>query len=507
MTSLNDILAAEAKRLGYNQQPAFDGTAARKLHVVGNDNPRAQRWVSSKIDAQVADLAAMGPDSGRNHALNAIAYSLGRLAPRWVDPGEIADQLLVACMTNGLVAEDGRRACEATITSGLSKGMQDPRDPPVSDNTDADDWLRTLPEATTPPRPDQTVIDGIVYDAEGTALGYAPKPLQRLDMALLTQPCPDPEWLVEGRMTRRSLTLLGAKPGIGKSWTALDLTIALATGRNWLGHTVPGKFRVLYIDVENGEVLARRRLQQLGADPAAMGDRLYYVTESVMFPGGADSRRYADTLAEFRPDLVVIDTLASSAPSAEKDTEAMSLFLSDVWHRAREAGASVLVLAHLRKSQQGAGKDDPLDSFRGAGHLAGAASRAWLLDPRGAEKFVLRDVKTREFPACPPTVLELVDEDLPPGSLTPKRTTVTVQGFEEDDLSPDMQFQHAALAFIDAHPLGQATTKDLVHLGDSLGMPEKTVSNLLTRLKNDGVLLWVRKGLYSRPHTDRLESA
>lgn len=497
--NLNEILAAEAKRLGYKQPPAQNDTP-RTLTVVNSDSSRASAWAARKLEGVCADLAAMGQDSGRNAALNAAAYSLGRLSPKWLDEDTIHGHLLAASQRNGLVAEDGQRACEKTIVSGLDSGQLDPRDPPVDEETDLNssirDWLDKAGVANdTGPEVDPATGEVI------------PDPLPRLDLNLLTEPCPDPDWLVEGRMTRQSLTLLGAKPGIGKSWTALDLAIALTSGRDWIGHPIGGLFRVLYIDVENGEVLARRRLQQLGADADAIGGRLYYVTEAVMFPGGKDSRRYADTLAAFKPDLVIVDTLASAAPSAERDTEAMSLFLSDIWHRARDSGSACLILAHLRKSQQGAGKDDPLDSFRGAGHLVGAASRAWLLDPRGPEKFVLRDVKTREFPACRPTRIELVDEDLPAGSLTAKRTTVTVDGYEDEDLAPEVAFQHQALELIENQPLKTASTGDLMHIATAAGLATKTASNLLTQWVKDGVLVRIRKGTYSRPVSAILEAS
>jgi hypothetical protein len=458
-------------------------------------SPYAQR----ALDAE-AQRVVDAPAGSRNHTLNRAAFSLGQLvAGGALEEDEVVHALTLAAHQAGL--DDDEIA--PTLRSGLQGGQKDPRG--VPETPDVEDWLSKLPvvepsPAAVPAEPGQD--ERLLYNPEtGEVVGVAPRPLPAMDLALLSQPCPEPEWLVEGRMTRRSLTLLGAKPGIGKSWTALDLTLALTTGRDWLGHKVHGRHRVLYIDVENGDVLARRRLQQLGADAALIGDRLHYVTEAVMFPGGDDSRRYRDTLAAFRPDLVVIDTLASAAPSAEKDTEAMSLFLSDVWHRAREAGASVLVLAHLRKSQQGAGKDDPLDSFRGAGHLVGAASRAWLLDPRGAETFVLRDVKTREFSALPPVRISLVDEDMPPGSLVPRRTTVTVDGYEDDEVSPDLAWQRDVLAFIDNHPHGQATTKDLQHLAEAAGLAEKTASNLLTEWARNGVLRRLRKGLYARPDT------
>lgn len=343
------------------------------------------------------------------------------------------------------------------------------------------------------------VPSGVVPDEVVPAPVRIPDPLPGLNLALLSEPCPPPAWLVEGRMTRSSLTLLGSKPGIGKSWTALDLAIALTTGREWLGAKIPQTSRVLYIDVENGEVLARRRLQQLGAQADAIGDRLHYVTESVIFPGGEDSKRYADTLLEFRPDLVVIDTLASSAPSAESDTESMSLFLYDVWHRARAVGAACLVLAHLRKSQQGAGKDDPLDSFRGAGHLVGAASRAWLLEPRGAGTFVLRDVKTREFPACPPTRVALVDSEAPAGAVVDKFTAVAVDGVEDEDTPESglLRFQKNVLTLIDNHPTGVCKAEALLTLGD--GETDKTLRNYLTEMVAAGVVARPKRGFYSRP--------
>ncbi|MBC7677681.1 MAG: AAA family ATPase, partial [Pseudorhodobacter sp.] len=254
-----------------------------------------------------------------------------------------------------------------------------------------------------------------------------------------------------------------------------------------------------YIDVENGEVLARRRLQQLGADAEAIGGRLHYVTESVIFPGGDDSQRYADTLIAFRPDLVVIDTLASAAPSAESDTESMSLFLYDIWHRARAVGSACLVLAHLRKSQQGAARDAPLDSLRGAGHLVGAASRAWLLEPRGPEKFVLRDVKTREFPACPPTRVSLVDSEAAAGGVVDKLTAVVVDGVEDEETAESglLRFQKNVLTLIDNHPTGVAPAAALLTLGD--GETDKTLRNYLTEMVASGVVARPKRGFYSRP--------
>jgi hypothetical protein len=52
---------------------------------------------------------------------------------RWVaagalDQAAVEDALYAAAEQNGLVADDGARQCWATIRSGLSKGLQQPKD-------------------------------------------------------------------------------------------------------------------------------------------------------------------------------------------------------------------------------------------------------------------------------------------------------------------------------------------------------------------------------------------
>ena len=62
------------------------------------------------------------------HALNRAAFSLFQL----VAGGELAEAEVIAalqqaCVTNGLVADDGWQSVHATIRSGRSAGMQHPR--------------------------------------------------------------------------------------------------------------------------------------------------------------------------------------------------------------------------------------------------------------------------------------------------------------------------------------------------------------------------------------------
>jgi Bifunctional DNA primase/polymerase, N-terminal len=75
--------------------------------------------------------------SGRNEALNKLAYKMGGLvANGWIDQRLVIRMLMLAATSCRLVQDDGAAKCEATIMSGLSAGMQLPY-PPLGEPTRA----------------------------------------------------------------------------------------------------------------------------------------------------------------------------------------------------------------------------------------------------------------------------------------------------------------------------------------------------------------------------------
>lgn len=332
-----------------------------------------------------------------------------------------------------------------------------------------------------------------------------PTTLAGLDLSALATVPSRPDFLVEDRLTRRSLVLLGAKPGVGKSWVAASLAVALALGTPWLGYRVAGPSRVLYLDAENGADVALRRLRQLGATLDGLAGRLVYSTELVLLSQPDDLARLDATLTEFRPDLVILDTLASHSPEAETDAPSMALFLANVWSKVHAAGGAMLLLHHFRKSLQGAGRDDPLDAFRGSGHLTGAASRAWVLEPvsPGQPVFVLRDVKTREFAAVDPVKVRVLDD----GEGDARTTRVVCDGTVATVEAGFDAFLEAVLATLDAVPTGHVRTGPLVELREDLGIAERTAKDYLKRAVATGVLRQPAWGWYCRTSPDLLPFA
>lgn len=109
------------------------------------DRRKFARWTADYVNARVAELASMAPNTGRNAAANRIAYTLAGLAadPRHnLEPGELTDVLLDACRSNGLVDDTSERQCIATIRSGLESGQGRPWSPGDQDD---DAWQPSAP--------------------------------------------------------------------------------------------------------------------------------------------------------------------------------------------------------------------------------------------------------------------------------------------------------------------------------------------------------------------------
>jgi hypothetical protein len=95
----------------------------------GASGKRGQRYAKAALDRQCREIAGMSANSGRNNALNAAAFLLGRMVAReWIGPGDVKDALFKAVTRCGLVKDEGADAVQATIASGLGAGLKQPHD-------------------------------------------------------------------------------------------------------------------------------------------------------------------------------------------------------------------------------------------------------------------------------------------------------------------------------------------------------------------------------------------
>lgn len=102
----------------------------RPVHTPGRAGPMPKAggpYAAAALRNSIERLLGAQPGS-RNDSLNATAYSLGRLVGAGIlDATTVTTALERAAEAIGLTAEDGPRQTAATIRSGLTTGMANPR--------------------------------------------------------------------------------------------------------------------------------------------------------------------------------------------------------------------------------------------------------------------------------------------------------------------------------------------------------------------------------------------
>jgi hypothetical protein len=210
---------------------------------------------------------------------------------------------------------------------------------------------------------------------------------------------PEPRWAVEGVLAE-GLSILGGRPKIGKSWLALALGAAIASGAEALGRIPTEAGDVLYLALEDN----KRRLQEWMRRIIHGGpwpERLHLTNAwPKTGTGGLDLLdEWCDAHLEAR--LVIVDTLARVRPirSGRGDLYAEDYRIGqDLKALADSHGIAVLVVHHLRKMDS----DDPLELLSGTLGLPGAADSVLVMKrERGKDDATLfvtgRDVEEREL--------------------------------------------------------------------------------------------------------------
>lgn len=192
---------------------------------------------------------------------------------------------------------------------------------------------------------------------------------------LMAKELPPVRWIVPGVLPE-GVTLLVGKPKLGKSWFALGLCIAVASGGMALGARSVERGEVLYLALEDNERRLQKRISKmLGGDDVP--DGLHMQTEwSRVDEGGAEA---LESWLEAHPDarLVVVDVLQRVRPRAgnsnvyEADYEA----IRHLQPLAATFGVGVVVVHHTRKMAA----TDPLDEISGSLGLSGAADGTLIL--------------------------------------------------------------------------------------------------------------------------------
>jgi AAA domain len=177
-------------------------------------------------------------------------------------------------------------------------------------------------------------------------------------------------WLIEGLWADQAVGIVGGEPKCGKSFLALDLAVAVASGAPCLRRFQPAQTgRVLLFAAEDALHVVRRRLEGIAHAAAVPFDSLdiHVITPPVVrLDLDADRRRLLDTVAAVRPTLLVLDPFARLHGIDENAAADVAPLLAYLRQLQRDFATAVVLVHHTRK---GAAHLRPGQALRGSSEL------------------------------------------------------------------------------------------------------------------------------------------
>lgn len=219
-----------------------------------------------------------------------------------------------------------------------------------------------------------------------------------------------PRWLVTSLWARAGVGILGGAPKCCKSWLALEIALAVASGVPCLGAFDVGDVGpvLLYMAEDAAPVvkarllgICRHRRLVLAALPVHL-----ITAPALRLDRANDQTRLRDAVAKYAPRLLVLDPFVRLHRIDENDAGQVSALLGYLRELQRAHDVAVLVVHHARKNGVGA---QPGQNLRGSGDFFAWADS--LLHVRRHRGQLLLSVEHRGAPAPEPISLALVGED------------------------------------------------------------------------------------------------
>ena len=231
-------------------------------------------------------------------------------------------------------------------------------------------------------------------------------------IAHIKAPDSEQRWLVENLWAEQAVGFIGGMPKLGKTWLALELAVAVASGQPCLGrYRVHHKGHVLLYAAEDCACAIKHRVGAI-ARARGIGDinrlAIGLITEdSLRLDSDEHQQRLAITIEKLQPRMLVLDPLVRLHRTDENSAADISGLLHYLRQLQRQYSVAVVLVHHVRKSAA----EQPGQALRGSGDLHAFADSCLYLLRRKAR--LLLQAEHRSLPSPAPTAVELETDPEP----------------------------------------------------------------------------------------------
>jgi hypothetical protein len=172
--------------------------------------------------------------------------------------------------------------------------------------------------------------------------------IQAKDLLALEEP--DTEWLWEGILPAGGLSLLVAKPKVGKTTLAFNLALAVAGGRDFLGRKAK-QSPVVYLALEEKRSEIRKKLKSLGETPEGISFHFGSAPEKAI-------QEVRTLIQETKAGFLIVDVLQKLCRVKDlNDYAQVTNTLEPLMAMAREENCHILLTHHAGKADRQDGDD------------------------------------------------------------------------------------------------------------------------------------------------------
>lgn len=218
---------------------------------------------------------------------------------------------------------------------------------------------------------------------------------------------PSTNVLVEDLIDCGSFALLVGESNSGKTFLALDMSLAIARGRNWMGKDVK-QGAVLYIAAEGGGNVKKRvqaYKQEFGFKSKPLPFRLAFGTIDLRNSSAdvwtiIEAAKNTEAFYATPVRLIVIDTLNRALSGGDENLSSdMGTFIKNIDLIRQHTGATVLVIHHTGK--------DTKKGARGHSSLKGAIDTELSLEKARNGSSIVKATKQRDYEMNEPIYFQL----------------------------------------------------------------------------------------------------
>ena len=219
-------------------------------------------------------------------------------------------------------------------------------------------------------------------------------------------------WVIEDMIPEQGIGVFVGQPGAGKSTATLQFCMDVAAGREKsLGYTVGGPKKVLYMSLEMAAPSLSRivvpQFQHYKEEAVNLRKNLFiYPTGLPLNLAAESSRKLLETLlSDYKPDIVVIDSLSMMVPGNLSDDTQMIQVMQYLQRLRSTYNTSMILVHHDRKKSNEKNSYTPgeLSDLFGSQFIAAALDFAIALRVVG-DAVVFEERKNRFAPLKPEVV-------------------------------------------------------------------------------------------------------